>query len=78
MCKNIARSSTPGNAVQKICFVLTAENDDHLRKILIRKSEKSVSNANHSWYSIASQACYIPHRYGLRIQRVTEGPEDLL
>ena len=68
MCRNIAPSSTPRNADQNISFVLTPENDDHLSKTLIRKSEKSVSNANHDMYSVASQACFIPDRYGLLMQ----------
>lgn len=78
MCRNIAPSSAPGNTVQKISFVLTVENNAHLRTILITKTEKSGFSSSHDIYDVSSQACYIPDGHGLLIQRVTEGPDDLL
>lgn len=48
--------------------MLTAKNNDHLSKTLIRKSENSVSNATNDVYSVARQACFIPDRYDLLMQ----------
>lgn len=50
--------------LKRFALMLTPENDDHLSKTLIRKNEKSVSNANHDMYSAARQAYFIPDRYG--------------
>lgn len=62
---------------KRFALMLTPENDDHLSKTLIRKNEKSVSNANHDMYSAARQAYFIPDRYGWLMQS-HRGPEDLL
>lgn len=79
MCKNIAPSSAPGNAVQKISFVLIAGNNAHLRTILITKTEKkSRFSASHDMYNVLSQACCVPDGHGLLIQSITEGSDDLL